>query len=57
MLNCLTAYTIMRSDLGTFYCQIYTINVREHRSDNTKWTIQRNWQHRVHKTNKNKTKS
>ena len=23
---------------------------------NQKWTIQRNWQHRVHKTKKNKTK-
>ena len=26
------------------------INVREHRSGNQKWTIQRNWNHRVHKT-------
>ena len=24
---------------------------------NQKWTIQRNWQHRVHKTKKNKTKT
>jgi len=23
----------------------------------SKWTIQRNWQHRVHKTKKNKTKT
>ncbi len=26
----------------------YTINVREYRSGNQKWTPQRNWQHRVH---------
>jgi len=26
------------------------INVREYRMDNQKWTIQGNWQHRVHKT-------
>ena len=33
------------------------INVREYRKGNQKWTIQRNWQHRVHKTKKNKTKT
>ena len=33
------------------------INVREHRSGNQKWTIQINWQHRVHNTMKNKTKT
>jgi hypothetical protein len=27
------------------------INVREYRKGNQKWTIQRNWQHRVHKIN------
>jgi hypothetical protein len=32
------------------------INVREHRRGNQKWGIQRNWQHRVHKTKTNKTK-
>jgi chloramphenicol 3-O-phosphotransferase len=26
------------------------INVREYRRGNREWTIQRNWQHRVHKT-------
>jgi hypothetical protein len=26
----------------------YTINVREYRRGNQKWTTQRNWQHRVH---------
>jgi len=30
--------------------------VREHRRGNQKWTMQRNWQHRIHKTKKNKTK-
>jgi hypothetical protein len=32
------------------------INVREFRRGNQKWTIQRNWQHRVHKTKKTKQK-
>jgi len=26
------------------------INLREYRRGNQEWTIQRNWQHRVHKT-------
>ena len=26
------------------------IHVREYRRGNQKWTIQRNWQHRIHKT-------
>ena len=30
------------------------INVKEYRNGNTKLTIQRNWQHRVHKSKKNK---
>ena len=30
------------------------INVREYRRENGKWTIQRNWQYRIH-TNKTKT--
>jgi hypothetical protein len=34
------------------YVTIY-INVREYRRVNQKWTIQRNWQHRLHKTKKN----
>jgi hypothetical protein len=29
------------------------INVREYRRDNQNWIIQRNWQHRVHKTKNN----
>jgi hypothetical protein len=32
----------------------YTINVREYRRGNKKWTTQRIWQHRAHKTTKNK---
>jgi quinolinate synthase len=34
----------------------YRINIREYRRDNQKWTIQRNWQYKVHKTKKNKQK-
>ena len=30
------------------------INVREYRRGNEKWTIQRNWQHRVHKMTESK---
>ena len=33
------------------------INVREYRKGQSKLAIQRNWQHRVHKTKKNKTKT
>jgi hypothetical protein len=33
------------------------INVREYRRGNHNWTIQRNWQHRVHRTKTNKTKT
>jgi hypothetical protein len=43
------------------YCVFYVWNIllkankfREYRRGNQKWTIQRNWQHRVHKTKKNK---
>jgi len=31
------------------------IKVREYQRRNQKWTIQRNWKHRAHKTMKNKT--
>jgi hypothetical protein len=31
---------------------VLEINVLEYRRDNQKWTIQRNWQHRLHKINK-----
>ena len=33
------------------------INAKEYRRDNEKWTIHRNWQHRVHKTKNNKAKA
>ena len=36
---------------------LYAINVREYRRGNQKWTIQRNWQHRAHKTKINKAKT
>jgi len=32
---------------------IRRINLREYWRGNQKWTIQRNWQHRVHKTKTN----
>jgi len=35
----------------------FEIDFREYWRGNQKWTIQRNWQHRVHKTKKNKTKN
>ena len=35
----------------TVYLSIYEINVREYRRGNQKWTIQRNWQHRLRKKN------
>jgi len=31
------------------------INVREYRRDNKKWTVQINWQHKIHNS-KNKSK-
>jgi len=39
------------------YVMIDWINVREYRRSNQKRTILRNWQHTVHKTKKNKTKT
>jgi hypothetical protein len=42
-------------NLGFFFFLL--INVRECRKGNKKWTIQRNWQHRVHKTNKKQNKN
>ena len=32
-------------------------DVREYRRDNQKWTIQRNWQHRVHRLEEKQTKT
>jgi hypothetical protein len=37
-------------------CKTDMINIREYWRDNQKWTIQRNWGHRVHKTKKNKSR-
>jgi hypothetical protein len=34
----------------------HIIDVSEYSRGNKKWKIQRNWQHRAHKTKKNKTK-
>jgi hypothetical protein len=31
-------------------------SIREYRRGNQKWKFQRNWQHRIHKTKKNKAK-
>jgi len=36
---------------------LFLINVRKYRRDNQKWTIQRNWQYRVHTTKTNTTKT
>jgi hypothetical protein len=33
------------------------VKVREYRRCNNKWIIQRNWQHRIHRTKTNKTKT
>ena len=35
---------------NTLYYKTLRINVRENRRGNQQWTIQRNWQHWVHKT-------
>jgi len=47
-------HTVITPKIG--YSLVY-INVREYRRGNQERTIQRNWQHRVHKTKKNKTKT
>jgi len=36
---------------------MFSINVREYRRSNHKWTIQRNWQHSGHQTKKSQTKT
>ena len=43
-------------DGDEFLINLLEINVREYRKGNHKWTIQRNRQHRVHKTTNNKIK-
>ena len=42
---------------GEQYPLFVPINVREYPRGNKKRTIQRNWQHKVHKTMNNKTKT
>jgi hypothetical protein len=42
-------------DIGVLYLN-GTIDVREYRRSNQRWTIQRNWQHRAQKTKQNKQK-
>jgi hypothetical protein len=37
-------------DINIEEIHIYFINVRENRRGNQQWTIQRNWQHWVHQT-------
>jgi hypothetical protein len=47
----------MSMTLSSYEYNNVETNVRQYRKGNRKWTIQRNWQHRVHKTKKNKTKT
>ena len=44
-------------NFGFWRKEFVQINVGEYQRGNQKWKIQRNWQHRVHKTEKNKTKT
>ena len=46
----------MKEEQDCDYYMRTFLKVRENRRDNQEWTIQRNWQHRVHKTKTNKTK-
>ena len=44
-----------KTELQKRLVMTYLTNIRENRRGNNKWLIQRNWQHMVHKTNKNTT--
>jgi hypothetical protein len=46
----------MLTDSTQYHETVIQPNGREYRRGNHKWTIQRNWQHRVHKTKKNTKK-
>ena len=46
--NAIQNYCVMY-DIGVLYLN-GTIDVREHRRSNQRWTIQRNWQHMAQKT-------
>jgi hypothetical protein len=48
-------YLERTNDLLKLYQEHLAINVREYRRGNQESTIQRIWQHRVHRTKKNKT--
>ena len=52
-----TQLTTINETIVDSACKVASkyLNVREFRRDNEKWTIQRNWQHNVHKTEKNTT--
>jgi hypothetical protein len=51
-------YTIFVRKVKTGWHCINMINISEYRRGNkNKWTIQKNWQHRVYKTKKNKAKT
>ena len=39
-----------KSEMDNPLVTLETTNIREYRTSNQKWTIQRNWQHRVHRT-------
>ena len=45
---------IKRNEWYSLDTRILLINIREYRRGNQQWTPERNWQHRVHKTTKNK---
>ena len=47
----------IRYFIGIWISLYKDVIVGEFRRRNQKWTIQRNWQHRVHKTKRNKTKT
>jgi hypothetical protein len=58
------SYVVIFSMFNDLRCEVIflvllilvKINVREYRRANQKWTIQRNWQHRSHKTKKKNEK-
>ena len=56
MCHCFQKPTQDREFISQFVKYV-KVKIREHRRGNQKWTIQRNWQHRVHNTKNNKTKT
>jgi len=55
---CKNSFSKVRTDLALFslFDLLCKINDRENRRANHEWTIQRNWQHCMHKTKTNSTK-